>query len=193
MKAKPVIFRILSFILFISCATGLFAQSSNIVVGVVVDETGEPLPGASIVVMKGKDMARTILMYMSSDERWQKNFFNESSVHTVGVRYHSKAGFMRIGNEDKFPLTAEIALHMVTQFGGTCYNSENRPGNSHHNQSRLKDYFYALIPLGGDDSYDASDQANVAGNMLGSWMGTITWNDESWKVRGYYEHTFEHN
>lgn len=58
MKAKPVIFRILSFILFISCATGLFAQSSNIVVGVVVDETGEPLPGASIVVMKGKDMAR---------------------------------------------------------------------------------------------------------------------------------------
>lgn len=126
-----------------------------------------------------------------SDERWQKNFFNESSVHTVGVRYHSKAGFMRIGNEDKFPLTAEIALHMVTQFGGTCYNSECNPGNNHHNPSRLKDYFYALIPLGGDDSYDASDQANVAGNMLGSWMGTITWNDESWKLRGYYEHTFE--
>lgn len=58
MKAKPVIFRILSFILFISCATGLFAQSSNVVVGVVVDETGEPLPGASVVVMKGKKMVR---------------------------------------------------------------------------------------------------------------------------------------
>ena len=126
-----------------------------------------------------------------SDERWQSKFFAENSVRIVGARYHSKAGFMRFGNEEKFPLTAEIGLQMVTQFGGTCYNSGNIPGNNHTNPVRLKDYFYALIPLSGDDSYDASDQANVAGNMLGSWMGAITWKDETWKLQLYYDHVFE--
>ena len=27
--------------------------------------------------------------------------------------------------------------------------------------------------------------------MLGSWMAAITWNDKAWKLRAYYEHTFE--
>ena len=45
--------------------------------------------------------------------------------------------------------------------------------------------------MAGDDSYDACDQASVAGNMLGAWQGAITWNDEKWKLRTYYEHTFE--
>ena len=45
-----------------------------------------------------------------SDENWQKDFVAEGKAHTVGVRYHSKAGFMRFGNEKKFPLTAELGM-----------------------------------------------------------------------------------
>ena len=126
-----------------------------------------------------------------TDGAWQENFFSDVSPRTVAGRYHSKAGLMRFGNEEKFPLTVEMGLQMVTQFGGTCYNSNRTPGNTNHNPVRLKDYFYALIPLSGDTSYDISDQANVAGNMLGSWQGAITWNDKKWKLRTYYEHTFE--
>ena len=58
MKSKLVIIRILSLILCLTCTTSLFAQSGNIVTGTVVDENGESLPGASVVVMKGKEMAR---------------------------------------------------------------------------------------------------------------------------------------
>jgi hypothetical protein len=94
---------------------------------------------------------------------------------------------MRVGNEAQFPLTAEIGLHMVSQFGGTRY----RDGVYAQNPSRIRDFFTALIPLAGDASYDACDQASVAGNMLGAWQGAITWNDEKWKLRTYYEHTFE--
>lgn len=126
-----------------------------------------------------------------TDGCWQEKFFNEISPRAKEVLYHSKAGFMRFGNEEKFPLTAEIGLHMVTQFGGTCYNTNRKTGQHYENPTRLKDYFYALIPLGGDASYDASDRANVAGNMLGAWQGAITWNDKAWKLRMYYEHTFE--
>ena len=125
-----------------------------------------------------------------TDERWQKKFFDVTSVRTEGVRYHSKAGFMRFGNNDKFPLTAEIGLHMVTQFGGSCYNSLNRPGYS-TTPTRFKDYMLALIPLKGDSQYGGIDQGNVAGNVLGSWMGAITWTDENWKLHFYYDHIFE--
>ncbi len=126
-----------------------------------------------------------------TDGKWQGKFFSETSPRVTAGLYHSKAGFMRFGNENKFPLTAEMGLHMVTQFGGTCYNTNRRPGKTYKNPVRFKDYVYALIPLSGDDSYDAGDQANVAGNMLGSWQGAITWNDKNWKLRAYYEHTFE--
>ena len=126
-----------------------------------------------------------------SDEYWQKDYFAETSARTAGVRYHSKAGFARVGNEAKFPLTAEIGLHMVSLFGGSCYNWENRPGLKSTQPARLKDYFLALIPLGGDSQYSGFDQANVAGNVLGSWMGAITWNDKNWKLHFYYDHTFE--
>ena len=62
-----------------------------------------------------------------TDGHWQKEFTAEGKSHTDDVRYHSKAGFLRIGNEKKFPLTAEMGLHMVTQFGGTCYNRHHHP------------------------------------------------------------------
>ena len=126
-----------------------------------------------------------------TDGNWQEGFFSETSPRATSTLYHSKAGSMRFGNEEKFPLTAEIGLHMVTQFGGTCYNTNRRPGKHYKNPVRFKDFFYALIPLSGDASYDAGDQANVAGNMLGAWQGAITWNNGNWKLRTYYEHTFE--
>lgn len=126
-----------------------------------------------------------------TDENWQRNFVAEDKAHTSGVLYHSKAGFMRIGNENKFPLTAEIGLHMVTQFGGTSHNRLNRPGNTFTNPTRIKDFFYALIPLKGDSQYNIADQVNIAGNMLGSWLGAITWKENKWAARFYYEHTFE--
>ena len=125
-----------------------------------------------------------------TDGCWQEKFFAETSARTAGVLYHSKAGFMRFGNKDKFPLTAEIGLHMVTQFAGSCYNSLNRPGYS-TNPARFKDYLLALIPLKGDSQYGAIDQGNVAGNVLGSWMGAITWTQEKWKLHFYYDHVFE--
>ncbi len=126
-----------------------------------------------------------------ADEEWQKDFAADSTARAVGVRYHSKAGYLRIGNEEKFPLTVEIGLQMVTQFGGTCYNSINIYGNNHKNPVRLKDYWTAFFPSSGDSSYDGSDQANIVGNMLGSWQGAIAWNANDWMLSLYYDHVFE--
>ena len=126
-----------------------------------------------------------------TDENWQKDFVQAGKARTVGVRYHSKSGFLRFGNENKFPLTAEIGLYMVAQFGGTTYNHLNEPGVVSNNPTRFKDYIMALIPLKGDSETNSIEQANVAGNVLGSWLGAVTWNADNWKLRGYYEHVFD--
>lgn len=126
-----------------------------------------------------------------TDEGWQKDFVAADKARTTGVRYHSKAGFARFGNEERFPLTAEMGLHMVSQFGGNTYNWGNKEGNFVNSPTRPKEYWTAFFPMKGDSRHTLGDQANVAGNMLGSWLGAITWNDKDWKLRLTYEHVFE--
>ena len=130
-----------------------------------------------------------------TDGKWQEEFlapqYNDEKRYAQNTLYHSKAGAMRFGNEEKFPLTAEIGLHMVTQFGGTTYNAKNHAGEAFKNPTRFKDFMLALIPLSGDNEYDGSDQLNVAGNVLGSWKGTIRWHSDKWVVKLNYDHAFE--
>lgn len=126
-----------------------------------------------------------------SDENWQKDFAAEGKARTVGVRYHTKAGFAKIGNENEFPLTAEIGLEMAAQFGGTVYNMRDEEGKNLSNPTKLKDYFKIFIPSSGDSEYSGMDQLNIAGNHLGSWHGALTWHDEAFQGKVYYEHAFE--
>lgn len=128
---------------------------------------------------------------MFTDGGWQKDFVDEGNAYASGACYHSKAGFIRFGNESECKLSAEIGLQMVSQFGGTIYNRFNKPVI--YAPTRLKDYLLALIPLKGDEQYVAADQANVAGNVLGSWMGAITWREprSGWEAQLYYDHVFE--
>lgn len=126
-----------------------------------------------------------------SDGEWQKDFVAEGKSHTVGVRYHSKALFAKFGNEEKFPLTFEGGIHMVAQFGGASYNHLNEEGEYMKNPTRLKDYFLILVPGRGDSQYGGSDQANIAGNHLGSYFAALKWHEKDWLLSAYYEHTFE--
>ena len=57
-----------------------------------------------------------------TDDNWQHSFTNRQSKYADGVLYHSKAGYIMIGNPDRFmPLSLELGLEMATQFGGTSH------------------------------------------------------------------------
>lgn len=58
MKAKSFIFKLLLLILCFTGTITVMAQEQNYVTGIVVDENGESLPGASVVIMKGKEMIK---------------------------------------------------------------------------------------------------------------------------------------
>lgn len=126
-----------------------------------------------------------------TDENWQKDFVAEENARNTGVRYHSKALFAKIGNTEKFPLTFEGGIQMTAQFGGTVYNKSNVKGTTMHNPTRFKDYLTILIPGKGDSQYSGMDQANIAGNHLGSYYAALKWHEKEWQLSAYYEHTFD--
>lgn len=110
------------------------------------------------------------------------------------TRYHQKAGYLRIGNEEKFPLTLTLGLENGAQFGGSVYNwvgtdeTDFNGGNQKFN-SNLLDYWHAFMPGGSDAGEDV--YSNAEGNQLGSWVARLNWNDENIEIGAYVDHFFE--
>ena len=127
---------------------------------------------------------------MMTDGRWQKDYVNDGVHYAKGALYHSKAGYLRIGNEEKFPLVFEGGLEMACQFGGTIYNPIGANGASSIKMGHsIKDFFKVAFGMGSD----ATDgiYANASGNTLGSWLLSLSYKGKDWKVRAYYDHFFE--
>lgn len=132
-----------------------------------------------------------------TDDGWQEDFHAPGTHYAKGVLYHSKAGFLRIGNREKFPLTFTGGLEMYAQFGGEAWNigyradanSTGFTGEYVNMNNGLKGFWNAFIP-GGSDARDG-DIRNVEGNHVGSWHFSLDYQGAGWSVRGYAEHFFE--
>ena len=128
---------------------------------------------------------------MMTDDNWQHDFTQRRSKYADHVLYHSKAGYLRIGNEDAyFPLSVEMGLEMATIFGGKPYqrnaNGEMVEVPAGHG---LKDFWHAFVP-GGQDATDG-EYGNVAGDQLGSWVMRINYDADTWRWSAYADHFFE--
>jgi hypothetical protein len=118
---------------------------------------------------------------MFTDDNWQTGFTGGQSRYTDHALYHSKAGYLMVGNTDGFyPLSLELGLEMASQFGGTSHV----PGPDGQMQTisggrGLKSFWNVLIP-GGADATDGQ-YTNVEGNHLGSYVARINYDSESWE------------
>ncbi|MBO4487258.1 MAG: hypothetical protein J5729_02745 [Bacteroidaceae bacterium] len=122
-----------------------------------------------------------------TDNGWQQDFVDINNSYTKNSLYHTKAGWLRIGNEEKFPLTFTGGLEMNTQFGGTRY----RKGTNEklHLKSDLGAFWNVLV-LSGDDPTDGI-YSNEMGNVIGSWHFSLDYKGKGWGARGYAEHVFD--
>lgn len=133
---------------------------------------------------------------MFTDDKWQTDMVLPTERYTKHALFHSKAGYLRLGNTDKFPVTLTGGFEMGVQFGGEAWNVTRRPDdlsdfdagyvNMGHS---LSDFWNAFIP-GGEDAADG-DYANVEGNHLGSWHLSAKYHGKGWSLRAYAEHFFE--
>lgn len=129
-----------------------------------------------------------------TDNKWQKDFATENNLHTKNSLYHSKSGFLRIGNEERSPLSMTLGLQMACQFGGKGYNIVERDDegtrlNNVNLGNDARSYWNAFIP-GGKDINDG-DYDNVAGNQTGNWYFELNYKGKGWNVKTYAQHFFE--
>lgn len=125
-----------------------------------------------------------------TDDSWQEDFTNKTD-YTTDALYHSKAGYLKIGSEERFcPWSFEIGLEMASQFGGTkhilqsdgTYVESTAP-------TGIKDYWHAFLP-GGQDASDG-EYGNIEGNQLGSWVMRLNYENDVWAFHLYGDHYFE--
>ncbi len=128
---------------------------------------------------------------MTTDDNWQADFTQKRRKHTQNTLYHSKAGFLKIGNDYKFlPVSLELGLEMATQFGGTSW-IQNADGSMVEvkNESDLGAFWKAFVP-GGSESVE-TQYRNISGNHLGSWMMRLNFDYDTWYLGLYADKFFE--
>src|SRR5574344_1480647 len=126
-----------------------------------------------------------------TDDNWQKDFTSKASKYTEDGLYHSKAGYLKIGNENSvFPISLEMGLEMACLFGGTSYNVENNGSMIAHGGTGFRSYWNAFVP-GGQDVTDGDIYANMEGDDLGSWLLRLNYDAPLFKVGIYADKFFE--
>lgn len=123
-------------------------------------------------------------------------FQDDFTQKTNGVRkvhnrlYHSKAGYLRIGNPYDFrPFSLELGLEMATMFGGQIYTWDNGAYTKIDGDNSLHAFWNALVPGGSD--VGENTYKNVEGDQVGSWVGRLNYNAETWSWHFYVDKFFE--
>ncbi len=126
---------------------------------------------------------------MLTDGGFQDRYLTPGLHYVSKARFHTKAGYVRLGNEYSFPLSFEGGLEWACIFGGEARNILGA-GNNFTMPSGVKDYFKAIYG-GGSDQTDGSQYANAAGNTLGSWTLRLNYRLKDWRFSVYMDHFFE--
>lgn len=133
---------------------------------------------------------------ITTDAEWQETFARGTNLpYNRWSRHHEKAGYLRIGNESRFPLTMTLGLEMASQFGGTLYNYKGADQNGYRGYHYLKlksdllSYWHAFVSGGGDT--DEKKYQNSEGNQLGSRLIRLDWKRPEYAIGVYMDHFFE--
>ena len=127
----------------------------------------------------------------TTDGKWQEDVAGKDQKYTSNTLYHSKAGYIQIGREDKSRFSVELGLEMACIFGGTSYNIFDTEGNKITTLKNKVNYWNAFIPGEGKDGSEKGVLSNAEGDHLGSYLLRINWKNNDWKISAYADHFFE--
>lgn len=126
---------------------------------------------------------------MFTDDKWQKDFTHQQSRYAEHTMLHTKAGYLKIGHDDK-PFSVELGIEMACQYGGTSYAPVHSPElEKMENTGGLKGAINAFIPGGSDTTDD--EYKNADGNHLGSMMARLNYEHPKFGLSAYVDHFYE--
>ena len=128
-----------------------------------------------------------------TDDNWQHEFTSQKTKYADKVLFHSKAGYFKIGNEERFmPLSLELGLEMASTFGGTAYRPlGDGTMETVVGRTGLKAMWQAFLPGGGEVVEAGTAFQNAEGNQLGAWMVRVNYDADDWRLGLYAEKYFE--
>ena len=127
-----------------------------------------------------------------TDDAWQRSFTEKRNRYTEGTFYHSKAGYLMIGNPERnFPFSVELGLEMACQFGGKSYLRDGNRMKETKSSNSLRSFWNAFFP-GGTDVTDGNF-INAEGNQVGSWVARLNYDNAKWGLSFYADQYFEDN
>lgn len=128
-----------------------------------------------------------------TDDNWQHDFTSRQSKYADDVLYHSKAGYLKIGNEEVFcPWSFEVGLEMASLFGGESYQMRNGEMTLYaKGGTGLGDYWRAFIPGGAESVEEGTAYENAEGDQLGSWVARLNYDGDLWGFSLYMDKFFE--
>ena len=122
---------------------------------------------------------------IQTDGNFQKE--REAEKYTDNIIVHHKAGFLRFGKRDR-PITVEAGLEMATQFGGTTYKADGTK------ISYKKDFISFIKAIyGGMSDEESGNYHSSLGNIVGSLMLRVNYQQPSFSISAYADHLFEDN
>lgn len=128
---------------------------------------------------------------MMTDDSWQHDFTNKEQKYADEVLYHSKAGYLKIGSEERFcPWSLEMGVEMADLFGGKPYfRTSSGEMILKPSEKGLLGFWHAFFPGGADPG--ENEYINKAGDIVGSWVMRFNYDFDSWKLGFYADHFFE--
>ena len=128
---------------------------------------------------------------MMTDDSWQHDFTNKEQKYADEVLYHSKAGYLKIGSEERFcPWSLEMGVEMADLFGGKPYfRTPSGEMILKPSEKGLRGFWHAFFPGGADPG--ENEYINKAGDIVGSWVMRFNYDFDSWKLGIYADHFFE--
>ena len=115
-----------------------------------------------------------------TDDRWRKE--HGVGNYVEGALFHSKSGFVRIGDESRFPFEIYWGLEMNNVFGGIQFED----GIEKHLPSDAAAFRTVLFPF-----HHVEQQGSEDGDNFGSWHINFSYKLKDWHFAVYYEHFFE--
>lgn len=115
-----------------------------------------------------------------------KKRYGKDGNYGLDVLYHKKYAFIKFENNPRWNFI--LGTELNTQWGGSLYTKGTWRMKSPTN---FKNFLKILIPGGGDSKATASDQANILGNVNGSFHFIFNYSAINSHIKAYYEHFFE--